>query len=232
MGILASLQAVLTLSGIAGIVLSLAMAVDANVLIFERTKEELRAGKSMKSAVADGYKNAFSAIFDSNLTSMITGVILLIYGTGPILGFATTLIIGIATSFFTAIFITRLIFEAGLNHGRFNNMAFTTSISRNFLTDTHINFVGLRKTGYICILAIVAVFVISFLTRGMNQGVDFSGGRNFVVRFEQPVSPLEIENMLEPSFEGSSLSVITITTDNQVRISTNYRIEDTGEGVD
>ena len=111
-------------------------------------------------------------------------------------------------------------------------MAFTTSISRNFLTDTHINFVGLRKTGYICILAIVAVFVISFLTRGMNQGVDFSGGRNFVVRFEQPVSPLEIENMLEPSFEGSSLSVITITTDNQVRISTNYRIEDTGEGVD
>ena len=232
MGILASLQAVLTLSGIAGIVLSLAMAVDANVLIFERTKEELRAGKSMKSAVADGYKNAFSAIFDSNLTSIITGVILLIYGTGPILGFATTLIIGIATSFFTAIFITRLIFEAGLNRGKFNNMTFTTSISRNFLTDTHINFVGLRKIGYICILAIVAVFVVSFFTRGMNQGIDFSGGRNFVVRFEQPVSPLEIENMLEPSFEGSSLSVITITSSNQVRISTNYRIGDTGEGVD
>lgn len=232
MGILASLQAVLTLSGIAGIVLSLAMAVDANVLIFERTKEELRAGKSMKSAVADGYKNAFSAIFDSNLTSIITGVILLIYGTGPILGFATTLIIGIATSFFTAIFITRLIFEAGLNRGMFNNMTFTTPISRNFLTDTHINFVGLRKIGYICILAIVAVFVVSFFTRGMNQGIDFSGGRNFVVRFEQPVSPLEIENMLEPSFEGSSLSVITITSSNQVRISTNYRIGDTGEGVD
>ena len=232
MGILASLQAVLTLSGIAGIVLSLAMAVDANVLIFERTKEELRAGKSMKSAVADGYKNAFSAIFDSNLTSIITGVILLIYGTGPILGFATTLIIGIATSFFTAIFITRLIFEAGLNRGKFNNMTFTTPISRNFLTDTHINFVGLRKIGYICILAIVAVFVVSFFTRGMNQGIDFSGGRNFVVRFEQPVSPLEIENMLEPSFEGSSLSVITITSSNQVRISTNYRIGDTGEGVD
>lgn len=232
MGILASLQAVLTLSGIAGIVLSLAMAVDANVLIFERTKEELRAGKSMKSAVADGYKNAFSAIFDSNLTSIITGVILLIYGTGPILGFATTLIIGIATSFFTAIFITRLIFEAGLNRGKFNNMTFTTPISRNFLTDTHINFVGLRKIGYICILAIVAVFVVSFFTRGMNQGIDFSGGRNFVVRFEQPVSPLEIENMLEPSFEGSSLSVITITSSNQVRISTNYRIDDTGEGVD
>ena len=232
MGVLASLQAVLTLSGIAGIVLSLAMAVDANVLIFERTKEELRAGKSMKSAVADGYKNAFSAIFDSNLTSIITGVILLIYGTGPILGFATTLIIGIATSFFTAIFITRLIFEAGLNRGKFNNMTFTTPISRNFLTDTHINFVGLRKIGYICILAIVAVFVVSFFTRGMNQGIDFSGGRNFVVRFEQPVSPLEIENMLEPSFEGSSLSVITITSSNQVRISTNYRIGDTGEGVD
>ena len=231
-GILASLQAVLTLSGIAGIVLSLAMAVDANVLIFERTKEELRAGKNMKSAVADGYKNAFSAIFDSNLTSIITGVILLIYGTGPILGFATTLIIGIATSFFTAIFITRLIFEAGLNRGKFNNMTFTTAISRNFLTDTHINFVGLRKIGYICILAVIAVFVVSFFTRGMNQGIDFSGGRNFVVRFEQLVSPLEIENMLEPSFEGSSLSVITITSSNQVRISTNYRIGDTGEGVD
>ena len=231
-GILASLQAVLTLSGIAGIVLSLAMAVDANVLIFERTKEELRAGKNMKSAVADGYKNAFSAIFDSNLTSIITGVILLIYGTGPILGFATTLIIGIATSFFTAIFITRLIFEAGLNRGKFNNMTFTTAISRNFLTDTHINFVGLRKIGYICILAVIAVFVVSFFTRGMNQGVDFSGGRNYVVRFEQPVSPLEIENMLEPSFEGHSLSVITITSSNQVRISTNYRIADNGEEVD
>ena len=231
-GILASLQAVLTLSGIAGIVLSLAMAVDANVLIFERTKEELRAGKNMKSAVADGYKNAFSAIFDSNLTSIITGVILLIYGTGPILGFATTLIIGIATSFFTAIFITRLIFEAGLNRGKFNNMTFTTAISRNFLTDTHINFVGLRKIGYICILAVIAVFVVSFFTRGMNQGIDFSGGRNYVVRFEQPVSPLEIENMLEPSFEGHSLSVITITSSNQVRISTNYRIADNGEEVD
>ena len=231
-GILASLQAVLTLSGIAGIVLSLAMAVDANVLIFERTKEELRAGKNMKSAVADGYKNAFSAIFDSNLTSIITGVILLIYGTGPILGFATTLIIGIATSFFTAIFITRLIFEAGLNRGKFNNMTFTTTISRNFLTDTHINFVGLRKIGYICILAVIAVFVVSFFTRGMNQGIDFSGGRNYVVRFEQPVSPLEIENMLEPSFEGHSLSVITITSSNQVRISTNYRIADNGEEVD
>ena len=212
-GILASLQAVLTLSGIAGIVLSLAMAVDANVLIFERTKE-------------------FSAIFDSNLTSIITGVILLIYGTGPILGFATTLIIGIATSFFTAIFITRLIFEAGLNRGKFNNMTFTTAISRNFLTDTHINFVGLRKIGYICILAVIAVFVVSFFTRGMNQGIDFSGGRNYVVRFEQPVSPLEIENMLEPSFEGHSLSVITITSSNQVRISTNYRIADNGEEVD
>ena len=208
------------------------MAVDANVLIFERTKEELRAGKNMKSAVADGYKNAFSAIFDSNLTSIITGVILLIYGTGPILGFATTLIIGIATSFFTAIFITRLIFEAGLNRGKFNNMTFTTAISRNFLTDTHINFVGLRKIGYICILAVIAVFVVSFFTRGMNQGIDFSGGRNYVVRFEQPVSPLEIENMLEPSFEGHSLSVITITSSNQVRISTNYRIADNGEEVD
>ncbi len=232
MGILASLQAVLTLSGIAGIVLSLAMAVDANVLIFERAKEELHAGKGLKSAVADGYKNAFSAIFDSNLTSIITGVVLLIYGTGPILGFATTLIIGIATSFFTAIFITRLIFEAGLKRGRFNNMTFTTPISRNFLTDMHIDFVGLRKSGYIGALALIVVVVASFALRGLKQGIDFSGGRNYVVEFAEPVNPGEIEDMLEPAFEESTLSVITITSENRVRISTNYRIADSGDDVD
>ncbi len=232
MGILASLQAVLTLSGIAGIVLSLAMAVDANVLIFERAKEELAAGKGIKSAVADGYKNAFSAIFDSNLTSIITGLVLLVYGTGPILGFATTLIIGIVTSFFTAIFISRLVFEAGLKRGWFSKMTFTTPISRNFLTDMHIDFVGLRKKGYICVLAMIVVVVASFALRGLRQGIDFSGGRNYIVEFANPVNAGEIEDMLDPAFEGSTLSVITITTENRVRISTNYRIQDSGADVD
>lgn len=232
MGILASLQAVLTLSGIAGIVLSMGMAVDANVLIFERTKEELRLGKSLKSSLYDGYKNAFSAIFDSNLTSVITGVILLIYGTGPIKGFATTLIIGIVTSFFTAIFLTRLIFEWGLNKGRFNNMTFTTRISKNLLTNTRVNFLGLRKIGFTVAIAIIVVMVGSLIFRGLNQGIDFSGGRNYVVRFDKPVKPTEISNMLKPAFEGSSLSVITITSEDQVRISTNYRIAEHDENID
>ncbi len=232
MGILASFQAVLTLSGIAGIVLSLAMAVDANVLIFERAKEELAAGKGAKSAVADGYKNAFSAIFDSNLTSIITGIVLLVYGTGPILGFATTLIIGIATSFFTAIFISRLIFEHFLNRGKLANMTFTTPISRNFLKNMHINFVGLRKPGYLVVLAVIVVMVASLSMRGLRQGIDFSGGRNYIVEFAEPVSPGEIEDMLDPVFEGSTLSVINITKDNRVRISTNYRIADSGTDVD
>ncbi len=232
MGILASLQAVLTLSGIAGIVLSLGMAVDANVLIFERTKEELRLGKGLKSALTDGYKNAFSAIFDSNLTSVITGVILLLYGTGPIKGFATTLIIGIITSFFTAIFITRLIFEGGLNKGWFKNMTFTTGISKNLLTNTHINFLGQRKIGFSVALTIIAIMIASFFVRGLNQGIDFSGGRNYIVRFDKPVNPVQVHDMLAPAFEGSSLSVITITSDDQVRISTNYRIADASEDVD
>lgn len=232
MGILASLQAVLTLSGVAGIVLSMGMAVDANVLIFERTKEELRLGKSLKSSIADGYKHAFSAIFDSNLTTIITGFILLVYGTGPIKGFATTLIVSILTSFFTAIFITRLIFEAGLNRGKFNNLTFTTRISKNLLTNTRINFLGMRKIGFTVAIAIIVVMVGSLAIRGLNQGIDFSGGRNYVVRFDKPVKPVEISEMLKPAFEGSSLSVITITSDDQVRISTNYRIADQDENID
>ena len=232
MGILASFQAVLTLPGIAGMVLTLGMAVDANVLIFERTKEELRLGKSLKSSIADGYKHAFSAIFDSNLTTIITGFILLVYGTGPIKGFATTLIVSILTSFFTAIFITRLIFEAGLNRGKFNNLTFTTRISKNLLTNTRINFLGMRKIGFTVAIAIIVVMVGSLAIRGLNQGIDFSGGRNYVVRFDKPVKPVEISEMLKPAFEGSSLSVITITSDDQVRISTNYRIADQDENID
>ncbi|MDE5858315.1 MAG: protein translocase subunit SecD, partial [Muribaculaceae bacterium] len=227
-GILASFQAVLTLSGIAGIVLALGMAVDANVLIFERTKEELRAGKNIKTAIADGYSNAFSAIFDSNLTSIITGLILLFYGTGPIKGFATTLIIGIIISFFTAVFLTRIVFIIGGKTKAFQSLTFDTKLSRNFLQNTHIDFIGKRKiVGVICGLFIVAV-IISLFARGLNQGIDFSGGRNYVATFEHPVNTVELQQTLAPEFEGSSVSVITIESSNQVRISTNYKINEEG----
>ena len=227
-GILASFQAVLTLSGIAGIVLALGMAVDANVLIFERTKEELRAGKNIKTAIADGYSNAFSAIFDSNLTSIITGLILLFYGTGPIKGFATTLIIGIIISFFTAVFLTRIVFIIGGKTKAFQSLTFDTKLSRNFLQNTHIDFIGKRKiVGVICGLFIVAV-IISLFARGLNQGIDFSGGRNYVATFEHPVNTVELQQTLAPEFDGSSVSVITIESSNQVRISTNYKINEEG----
>ncbi|MDE5970116.1 MAG: protein translocase subunit SecD [Muribaculaceae bacterium] len=227
-GILASFQAVLTLSGIAGIVLALGMAVDANVLIFERTKEELRAGKNIKTAIADGYSNAFSAIFDSNLTSIITGLILLFYGTGPIKGFATTLIIGIVISFFTAVFLTRIVFIVGGKTKAFQSLTFDTKLSRNFLQNTHIDFIGKRKVvGVICGLFIVAV-IISLFARGLNQGIDFSGGRNYVATFEHPVNTVELQQALQSEFDGSSVSVITIESSNQVRISTNYKINEEG----
>lgn len=232
MGILASIQAVLTLSGIAGIVLALGMAVDANVLIFERTKEELRSGKNLKTAIADGYKNAFSAIFDSNLTSIITGVILLMYGTGPIKGFATTLIIGIIISFFIAVFLTRIAFEWISDKEWGKNITFSTGVSKNFLVNNNFNILGSRKVGLIVAVVLVVVMTISFFARGVNQGIDFSGGRNYVVRFDEPVNTQEIQRMLAPEFEGSSLSVITITSENQVRISTNYRIADNDDAID
>ena len=187
MGILASFQAVLTLSGIAGIVLALGMAVDANVLIFERTKEELRAGKNIRQAIADGYSNAFSAIFDSNLTSIITAVILLLYGTGPIKGFATTLIIGIVCSFFTAVFLTRLVFIAFGKSSAFQRLTFTTSLSKNLFTNTRVNFLGQRKLSAVVCAIFVVVVTVSLFARGMNQGIDFSGGRNYIVQFDHPV---------------------------------------------
>ena len=232
MGILASIQAVLTLSGIAGIVLALGMAVDANVLIFERTKEELRSGKNLKTAIADGYKNAFSAIFDSNITSIITGIILLMYGTGPIKGFATTLIIGIVISFFIAVFLSRIALEWISDKEWGKKITFTTGVSKNLLVNNNFNILGSRKVGFIVSAVLVVIMTISFVTRGVNQGIDFSGGRNYVVRFEEPVNTQEIQRMLAPQFEGSSLSVITITSENQVRISTNYRIADTDESID
>jgi len=231
-GILASFQAVLTLSGIAGIVLALGMAVDANVLIFERAKEELRAGKNVRTAIADGYANAFSAIFDSNLTSIITGVILLMFGTGPIKGFATTLIIGIICSFFTAVFLTRLVFIAGEKKKPFQNLTFTTSLSRKMFTDTHFNFLGARKASFITVGAVALVIIASFFVRGLNQGIDFSGGRNYVVQFDHPVKTHELQAQLAPLFNGAQVSVITIDDNTKVRISTNYKIDSDDENID
>ena len=235
-GILASFQAVLTLSGIAGIVLALGMAVDANVLIFERAKEELRAGKSVRTAIADGYSNAFSAIFDSNLTSIITGVILLFFGTGPIKGFATTLIIGIICSFFTAVYLTRIIFIAFGKKKAFQNLTFTTSISKKMFSGTNFNFLGARKVSFMVVAAFVLIVLVSLFVRGLNQGIDFSGGRNYVVKFEKPVNTSELQNILTPVFndngEVASVSVITIENSNQVRVSTNYKIKSTEDASD
>ncbi len=226
MGILASFQAVLTLSGIAGIVLTLGMAVDANVLIFERTKEELRAGKNLRTAIADGYSNAFSAIFDSNLTTIITGVILLVYGTGPIKGFATTLIIGLVCSFFTAVYLSRLIFTSFAKTKPFQNLTFGTGFSRNFLANTKVNFLGQRKVSFAIAGALIAIVAVSFAMRGLNQGIDFSGGRNYIVKLDNPVKPSVIQEKLAAEFPNSTVSVINIEGADQVRISTNYKINE------
>ena len=232
MGILASFQAVLTMSGIAGIVLALGMAVDANVLIFERTKEELRAGKNVRTALADGYSNAFSAIFDSNLTSVITGIILLLFGTGPIKGFATTLIIGLICSFFTAVYLSRLFFVWFGSGKSFANQTFSTSLSRKMFVNSNYNFLGQRKISFTVFGIFIIVAVASLFMRGLNQGIDFSGGRNYVVKFEKPVSTVELQEKLAAEFEGASTSVITIESSNQVRVSTNYKINDENAGTE
>ena len=233
LGILSSFQAALTMSGIAGMVLSLGMAVDANVLIYERTKEELRAGKGVKKALADGYSNAFSAIFDSNLTSIITGIILFNFGTGPIRGFATTLIIGILVSFFTAVFITRIVYEHFMNKDKWLNLTFTTKISKNLMTNTHFDFMGTNKKSLIIVGAIIVVCIGSFAIRGLSQSIDFTGGRNFKVQFENPVEPEQVRELISSKFGDANVSVIAIGTDKKtVRISTNYRIEDEGNNVD
>ena len=231
-GILASFQAVLTMSGIAGIVLSLGMAVDANVLIFERTKEELRAGKNVRNALADGYSNAFSAIFDSNLTSIITGVILLLFGTGPIKGFATTLIIGLICSFFTAVYLSRLFFLWFAKAEAFNKLTFATSLSKKMFIDAHINFLGQRKVSFTVVGIFVLIFVGSLFVRSLNKGIDFSGGRNYIVKFEQPVNTQELTDVLSAQFPGASTSVITIESSNQVRVSTNYKIDNEEAGTE
>ncbi|MDE6294760.1 MAG: protein translocase subunit SecF, partial [Muribaculaceae bacterium] len=238
LGILASLQAVLTLSGIAGIVLALGMAVDANVLIFERTKEELANGKKLRQAISEGYSNAFSAIFDSNLTSVITGVILLIFGSGPIKGFATTLIIGLVCSFFTAVFLTRIAFDIITRNGRCANMTFATGLSRNLFNNTKINFLGQTKVAASVWVALIVISIASLAIRGMNQGIDFSGGRNYVVQFEKDVNPKDVEAKLLDAFQTAaddktiSVNVISIDDPSKARISTNYKIDDESEGVE
>ena len=231
MGILASFQAVLTLPGIAGMVLTLGMVVDANVLIYERTKEELRAGKSLNKAIADGYSNAFSAIFDSNLTSIITGVVLFYFGTGPIRGFATTMIIGLFASFLTAVFLTRIVYEALLAKDKLKNVTFTTSITKDLLTNPKINFLAARKVGYLIPAGIIVLGAISMSTIGLNNGIDFTGGRNYVIRFAQDVKTDEVRNLLDAQLDGS-VSVIQIGTPDQVRVSTNYKIEDNDPAID
>ena len=232
-GILTSFQAALTMSGIAGMVLSLGMAVDANVLIFERTKEELRNGKGVKKALADGYKNAFSAIFDSNFTSIITGIILFYFGTGPIRGFATTLIIGIAISFFTAVYLTRLVFDYFMSKDKWQHLTFETKLSKGVLQDTHYNFMGRNKTWLTSGLIIVVVFVGFLAIRGLSQSIDFTGGRNYQVRFEQSIEPEQVRELLEGQFDDANVNVIAIGTDGRtVRITTNYRINEEGSNVD
>lgn len=232
LGVLAAFHAVLTLPGIAGLVLTLAMAVDANVLIYERTKEELRAGKNVKAAVADGYKHAFSAIFDANLTSIITSIILIYFGTGPIRGFATTLIIGICASFFTAVFLTRVIYEYAFSKGKFKNLTFTTPLTKNLFVNPNINFLKISKGMFILSGLIVVLGVGSLFTLGLNRGIDFTGGRNYIVRFDAPINTAEMEQTIAPEFGESNLRVITIGSSNQVRITTNYKVDEDGENVE
>ncbi|WP_297329724.1 protein translocase subunit SecDF [uncultured Bacteroides sp.] len=233
LGILSSFQAALTMSGIAGMVLALGMAVDANVLIYERTKEELRAGKGVKKALADGYANAFSAIFDSNLTSIITGIILFNFGTGPIRGFATTLIVGILISFFTAVFMTRLFYEHFMSKDKLLNLTFSSKISKNLMTNVHFDFMGRNKT-WMTIVGVAVVICLGFLmTRGLSQSIDFTGGRNFKVQFEDKVEPERVRELISSKFNDANVSIIAIGTDGKtVRISTNYRIEEEGNNVD
>ena len=234
-GILSSFQAALTMSGIAGMVLSLGMAVDANVLIYERTKEELKSGKRVQEALSAGYSNAFSAIFDSNLTSIITGIILFYFGTGPIRGFATTLIIGIIVSFFTAVFVTRVVFEGRMAKDKWLDITFTTPLASKFFQNPAYKFMSAWKTSF-TIFAILAVTSVGFmLTRGFSKSIDFTGGRNYVVKFDQPTKASEVESILKATLTGEEVKTTAInlgTEGNKVRVTTNYRINEKGVEVD
>ena len=235
LGILTSFQAALTMSGIAGMVLSLGTAVDANVLIYERIKEELRAGKGMKQAIEAGYKNAFSAIFDSNLTSLITGIILLVVGTGPIRGFATTWIIGIVCSFFSAVFLTRLLYEYKLNHGKWMHLKFDSSISKNMMQGTHFPFMSMYKKSFTVYGICIAICIVSFAVRQLSLGIDFTGGRNYVVTLNKSVPVEDVRNVLTNAFVNTTgdnagklatTNVIALGTDGQtIRVTTNWNID-------
>ena len=233
LGILTSFQAALTMSGIAGMVLSLGTAVDANVLIYERIKEEMRGGKNIKQALAAGYDNAFSAIFDSNLTSIITGVILYSFGTGPIRGFATTWIIGIICSFFTAVFLTRLVYEHQLKNDRWLGQKFCTAISKNMMQNTKFNFMSMYKKSFSFAVVAAIIFVGSFFLQGLSQSIDFTGGRNYVLQFEKSVEPEQIREVMSNAFPEANTSALALGTDNKtIRISTNYKIESNDQKVD
>lgn len=235
LGILTSFQAALTMSGIAGMVLSLGTAVDANVLIYERIKEELRAGKGMKQAINAGYSNAFSAIFDSNLTSLITGVILLLVGTGPIRGFATTWIIGICCSFFSAVYLTRLLYDYKLNHDKWMHLKFDTKLSKNLMRGTNYKFMHMFKASFSVYAVFIIISIISFAVRGLSLGIDFTGGRNYVVTLDQSVPVEDVRNVLNDAFVNTSgpnagkpatTNVIAIGTDGKtIRVSTNWNID-------
>ena len=233
LGILTSFQAALTMSGIAGMVLSLGTAVDANVLIYERTKEELRSGKGIKQSIQLGYSNAFSAIFDSNLTSIITGVILYVFGTGPIRGFATTWIIGIVCSFFTAVFLTRLVYEHQMKKDRWLGQTFCTRFSRNLMQNVNFPFMNIYKKTFAFVIVCIAVFAVSFGVRGLSRSIDFTGGRNYVIAFEKAVEPEQVRALLQEAFPGCTSSALALGTDHKtIRISTNYKIESNDPKVD
>jgi len=227
--VLASLGAVLTLPGIAGIVLTIGMSVDANVLIFERIKEEIAKGKGKGQAIADGFANALSSILDANITTGLTALILLVFGSGPIKGFATTLIIGILTSLFTAIFITRLLVDWYIS-GKGRSLDFSTAITKNLFTNMDIHFLSKRKVAYVLSFVLVAVGVFSLATRGLDQGVDFVGGRNYQIRFVDPVNPTEISSELTEVF--GSASAKTFGDANQIMVSTKYKVDVQGTEVD
>jgi len=223
MGVLASLGAVLTLPGIAGIVLTIGMAVDSNVIIYERIREEIRAGKGIKLAVSDGYKNAYSAIIDGNITTLITGIILFSFGTGPVQGFATTLIIGILTSLFSAIFITRLVFEYFLDKNKV--VKFGNKFTINVLANANFSFLKARKVSYVISTILIVVSLISLSIRGLNMGVDFTGGRTYVIRFDESVRVSDVQSSLRASLDNQTPEVKTFGSSNQVKITTKFLID-------
>ncbi|MCF0166161.1 MAG: protein translocase subunit SecDF [Bacteroidales bacterium] len=228
-GSLASFGAVLTLPGIAGLVLTLGMAVDSNVIIYERIKEELKAGKSLRLAVTDGYKNAYSAIIDGNLTTILTGIVLFVFGSGPIQGFATTLVVGIITSMFTSIFVTRLVFEGRIARGK--NISFSNKFSENFLKNTKFDFVGKRKIGFSIAIVAVVICVLSIGIKGFTYGVDFTGGRTYVVRFDKEVTAEDVRAAVLDEFDGSA-EVKEFGGNSQMKVTTSYKIEDQSTSVD